>query len=165
MKYKMVTKVKIPKLTENDEEQVITAWLKKKGEYVKKGDPLVELSTSKAAFEVDAPRSGLLLAILAEVKSSLPVGYVVALIGDSNDILPDVRASNRRLVETQTRKIQAVPLEKGTQTEAGTGTLRATPAARRLAREHGTDLALVQAKYKVEVITENVLNRYLMEKK
>lgn len=161
----MVTKLKIPKLTENDEEQVITAWLKKKGEYVKKGDPLVELSTSKAAFEVDAPRSGLLLAILAEVKSSLPVGYVVALIGDSNDILPDVSASNRCLIETQTRKFQGVPLGKGKQTEAGTGTLRATPAARRLAREHGTDLSEVQAKYKVDVITENLLNRYLMEKK
>ncbi|MEI6788106.1 MAG: biotin/lipoyl-containing protein [bacterium] len=161
----MVTKLKIPKLTENDEEQVITAWLKKKGEYVKKGDPLVELSTSKAAFEVDAPRSGLLLAILAEVKSSLPVGYVVALIGDSNDILPDVSASNRRLIETQTRKFQGVPLGKGKQTEAGTGPLRATPAARRLAREHGTDLALVQAKYKVEVVTETVLNKYLTEKK
>ena len=161
----MVTKVKIPKLSENDEEQVITAWLKKRGDHVNKGDPLVELSTSKAAFEVDAPRSGLLLAILAEVKSSLPVGYVVALIGDSNDILPDVSASNRRLVETQTRKVQNVPLEKGKQTEAGTGTLRATPAARRLAREHGADLAEVQAKYKVDVITENVLNRYLMEKK
>ncbi|MEI8139250.1 MAG: biotin/lipoyl-containing protein [bacterium] len=161
----MVTKVKIPKLTENDEEQAITAWLKKKGEYVNKGDPLIELSTSKVAFELEAPRSGVLLATLAEVKSSLPAGYVVALIGDTIDSLPDVSASNRRLMETLTRKVQNVSLEKGKQAGAVTGALRATPAARRLAREHGTDLALVQAKYKVEVITENVLNKYLMEKK
>jgi pyruvate dehydrogenase E2 component (dihydrolipoamide acetyltransferase) len=160
----MVTKVKIHKLTENDEEQVITAWLKKKGEHVNKGDPLVELSTSKVAFELEAPCEGVLLDIMADVKSSLPAGYVVALIGNANDVLPDVRATNRRLIETQTRKVQGVPLEKVKQSTAATGQIRATPAARRLAREHGVDLTMVQAKYMIEVITESVITKYLVEK-
>jgi pyruvate dehydrogenase E2 component (dihydrolipoamide acetyltransferase) len=157
----MVTKVKIPKLTENDEEQVVTAWLKKEGDPVQKGDPLVELSTSKAAFELEAPRSGLLRAILADVKSSLPVGYVIALIGDAGEALPEVSAANRRLMGTQARSVQSAPAATPTSGSAGTGPLRATPAARRVARERGIDLALVQAKYKVEVINESVLAKYL----
>ena len=157
----MVTKVKIPKLTENDEEQVVTAWLKKVGEPVRRGDPLVELATSKAAFELEAPRSGVLRATLADVKSSLPVGYVVALIGEAGDALPDVSAANRKLLEAQGRQGRSVPAGKTTPVEAASGALRATPAARRLARERGVDLALVQAKYKVEVVTESVLTQYL----
>ncbi len=159
----MITKVKIPKLTENDEEQVVTAWLKKVGDSVGKGDPLLELSTSKAAFELEAPRSGVLRAILADVKSSLPVGYIVALIGDAGEVLPEVSAANRRLMETQTGKVKTTPAASSKTGEAGTGPLRATPAARRVARERGIDLAAVQAKYKVEVITESVLTKYLEE--
>ena len=157
----MVTRVKIPKLTENDEEQVVTAWLKKVGEPVRRGDPLVELATSKAAFELEAPRSGVLRAILADVKSSLPVGSVVALIGAVADVLPDVSAANRKLMEAQPRQERSVPAGKTKPSDAGSGGLRATPAARRLARERGVDLALVQAKYKVEVVTETVLTQYL----
>ena len=157
----MVTKVKIPKLTENDEEQVVTAWLKKVGEPVRRGDPLVELATSKAAFELEAPRSGVLRATLADVKSSLPVGYVVALIGEAGDALPDVSATNRSLLEAQGRQGRSVPAGKTKPIEVASGALRATPAARRLARERGVDLALVQAKYKVEVVTESVLTQYL----
>lgn len=159
----MVTKVKIPKLTENDEEQVITAWLKKAGEPVRRGDPLLELSTSKAAFELEAPRSGVLRAILADVKSSLPVGYVVALIGDADEALPDVSAVNRKLMETQGARSGTAPAEKAKAGAPATGALRATPAARRLAREHGIDLAAVQAKYSVEIVTESVLTRFLDE--
>jgi pyruvate/2-oxoglutarate dehydrogenase complex dihydrolipoamide acyltransferase (E2) component len=160
----MVTKVKIPKLSENDEEQVVTAWLKKVGDPVKKGDPLIELSTSKAAFELEAPRAGVLRAILAGVKSSLPVGYVVALIGEAGETLPDVAAANRKLMEAQARKVQAAaPAAPPKATASDAGVLRATPAARRIARERGLDLAAVQAKYKVEVVTESVLMKFLTE--
>ena len=158
----MITKVKMPKLIENDEEQIVTAWLKQVGDPVRRGEPLIEVATSKAAFQVDAPRSGLLRAVFAEVKSSVPVGYIVALIGDAKDVLPDVGPANRALVEAQALNAAkpAAPLKP---TGADAGALRATPAARRLARERGVDLAAVRAKLGVDVITESVLAKYLNE--
>lgn len=159
----MITRVKMPKLIENDEEQVITAWLKQVGDPVRRGEPLVEVATSKAAFQVEAPRGGTLRAILAAVKSSVPVGYIVALIGEPGDPLPDVSAANRAVVEAQaprTRAGAAAP-EPARAATPGAGPLRATPAARRLARERGVDLAAVQAKTGAEVITETVLLEYL----
>ncbi len=156
----MITKVKMPKLIENDEEQVVTAWLKQVGDQVQRGEPLIEVATSKAAFQVDAPRSGLLRAVLADVKSSVPVGFIVALIGAADDALPDVGPANRALVAAQAlhvAKTPAAPKPAG----ADAGAPRATPAARRLARERGIDLAAVRAKLNVDVITESVLAKYL----
>lgn len=157
----MIAKVKMPKLIENDEEQVVTAWLKKVGDPVRRGEPLIEVATSKAAFQVDAPRSGLLRAILADVKSSVPVGFIVALIGDADDALPDVSAANRTLMEAQTLKARSAPIAAVKSAGTDAGALRATPAARRLARERGIDLAAVRATFNVDVITESVLARYL----
>ena len=157
----MIAKVKMPKLIENDEEQIVTAWLKQVGEPVRRGEPLIEVATSKAAFQVDAPRSGLLRAILADVKSSVPVGFIVALIGDAGDELPDVSATNRALMEAQTLKVRSAPAAAAKPAGADAGALRATPAARRLARERGIDLAAVRAKLNVDVITESVLAHYL----
>ncbi len=162
----MITRVKMPKLTENDEEQTITAWFKKEGESVHKGEPLVTITTSKAACEVESPRGGVVRAILAPVNSSLPIGYVIALIGAADDALPDVSASNRRLIEARARRapvaaVKAVKAVSGGGADAGP--LRATPAARRLARERGVDLARVRARFKMDVITETAVTKYLEE--
>lgn len=158
----MITKFKMPKLIENDEEQVVTAWLKQEGDAVRKGEPLLEVATSKAAFQLDAPRSGVVRAILAPPKSSIPVGYVVALIGDPGEALPDVSAANRALMEAQAARAKTTAPAAAAKPAGGdAGPLRATPAARRLARERGIDLAAVRAKSRAEVITEAVLMQYL----
>ena len=162
----MIAKVKMPKLTENDEEQTVTAWHKKEGEAVRKGEPLVTITTSKAACELESPRTGLVRAILAGANSSVPIGYVIALIGEAGDPLPDVSASNRKLTETRVRKAPPAPVKAGASPGANAGgPLRATPAARRLARERGVDLALVRALYKMDVITEAAVTKYLGERK
>ena len=162
----MIAKVKMPKLTENDEEQTITAWFKKEGEGIRKGEPLVELTTSKAACELESPRSGLVRAILAEVKSSLPIGYVIALIGEAGDALPDVSASNRKLMEhRRARQVPVAPVKAAGSSGAEAGSIRATPAARRLARERGVDLARVQSRFNIDIITETVVAKYIEEQK
>ena len=161
----MIAKVKMPKVTENDEEQTITAWFKKEGEGIRKGEPLVEITTSKAACELESPRSGLVRAILAEVKSSLPIGYVIALIGEADDALPDVSASNRKLTEQRARQVPVAPAKAAAGSGAEAGAIRATPAARRLARERGVDLARVQGRFKIDIITETVVTKYLEEQK
>ncbi len=156
----MITKVVIPKLSANVEEGVITAWLKNEGDAVKKGDPLVEITTEKAAFELEAPRSGTLRQILASEKSALPVGYVIALLGKLDDVLPDVTGQNDKLLAK--RRISLGTVRKRPSVRSGKRIrVRATPAARRLAKQHELDLAEVQKVGGVEVVNEDTVRQYL----
>jgi pyruvate dehydrogenase E2 component (dihydrolipoamide acetyltransferase) len=165
----MASKVKVPKLTENADEVTLTSWLKREGESVAKGEPLVEMTTDKAAFEFESPVAGLLLKIISPEKSVLPTGYVVAIIGAAGEALPDVSASNARLLEGRKVKIKpnpaspppvvsSVPSVSALPTDPGL--VRATPAARRLAREKGIDLARVKAENQAEVVTEDMVKRF-----
>jgi pyruvate/2-oxoglutarate dehydrogenase complex dihydrolipoamide acyltransferase (E2) component len=157
----MIARVKVPKLNENSDEATVTAWFRKEGERVRKGDALVEMTTDKAAFEVESPRTGVVRRILAAEKSVLPTGYVVALVGLEADELPDVSACNAKLLAK--RRAPGRPPPSGQVAAAkgaGAVNLRATPAARRLAREKGIDLAGVWRKAGVDVITEDTLRRF-----
>ena len=157
----MITKVKLPKLSANIEEATITEWFKREGDPVRKGEALLEITTDKAAVEFEAPRGGTLRKILAREKSVVPAGYVLALIGNPDDALPDVAKSNAailaRLRETAAptrRPAKDKRRRKG-------GSIRATPAARRLAREHDVDLEEVKASIKATVVTEESIEAFL----
>ena len=161
----MVTRVTIPKLSTNVEEQTITAWFRQEGDRVAKGQPLAEITTSKAVFELEAPRAGVLRKILAPEKSEVPVGYVVAFISEPGEALPDVADFNARLLEKQRAAAgKKAPPPRAPAVAAAapaTAAVRATPAARRLAREHGLDLAKVREQIQADVITESLLAAYL----
>jgi pyruvate/2-oxoglutarate dehydrogenase complex dihydrolipoamide acyltransferase (E2) component len=158
----VITEIKVPKLDANAEEVTVTGWLKQEGGAVGKGDPVVELTTDKASFELEAPAGGILRKILAKEKSMVPVGYILGLVGDPGEPLPDVSAFNRELLEkhkpAKAIKPQAKPV---TQALASGGEIKATPAARRFAKEKGLDLAKVKADTRAETITEEVLQKYL----
>ncbi len=162
----MAVKIKVPKLTENTDEVTITGWIRKEGDTIGKGDPLVEMTTDKAVFEVESPSAGMVRKILAREKSVVPTGYVVALVGTASEPLPDVTAANARLlekrgVEKAVNPKKAVPAEAAApETVAPGAPVRATPAARRLAREKGVDLAAVRADSQAEVVTEEMVRRY-----
>lgn len=161
----MIARVKMPKLSENDEEQTVTAWLKKEGDTVLKGEPLATVTTSKAAFELESPKAGLVRAILAPANSSVPIGFVIALVGPADEPLPDVAAGNRKLMAARTvRTAPAAGAPGAAAAAARPGALRATPAARRLARERGVDLARVQARFNLEVVTEAAVEKYAAER-
>lgn len=149
----MISRVKIPKLSANIDEVTITGWFKKQGDTVAKGEPLAEITTDKAVFEFESPRSGIVLRILAAEKSVLPESYVIALIGKASDSLPDVSAVNKKLLD-QHRRIIGKKTRRSRRTKKILGkSVRATPAARRLAREQGVDLAKLKEKLDVDVIT------------
>jgi 2-oxoglutarate dehydrogenase E2 component (dihydrolipoamide succinyltransferase) len=168
----MPAKIKVPKLTENTDEVTLTAWFKKEGESIGKGEPLVEMTTDKAVFEVESPCAGVVRKILAPEKSVLPTGYVVALVGNATEALPDVSAANAKLLA---KRESAPPAAKPVAppaapaaarpapaaASASGSAVRATPAARRLAREKGIDLAKLRDDSKVEVITEEMVRQYL----
>lgn len=166
----MAVKVKVPKLNENSDEASLTAWYKQEGDPVEKGEPLAEMTTDKAAFEIPAPSGGIVLRILAETKSVLPTGFVLALIGKSGDCVSGIEDANARLLARANARRPTKPAppanpvrtvgETGSPV-AGSGPVRATPAARRLAREHGLDLSDLRRALQVEVITEEMVRRRL----
>ena len=59
---------------------LIVTWLKKEGEYVKKGEPLLEVETAKVINEVISPASGIILKILASEGAEVPVGEKIAIL-------------------------------------------------------------------------------------
>jgi len=83
----MIKKVIMPKLGETMEEGIISKWLKKEGNKVEKGEPIFEVTTDKANFEVESTASGYLRKIIcpAEPDKNIPVLQTVALMSDSMD--------------------------------------------------------------------------------
>src|SRR6202043_1896675 len=76
--------VRLPRLSDSMETGKILHWLKKEGEDVKKGEPLVEIESDKANIEVEAYASGKLSKIMVAEGESAPIGAVIAEIGDGS---------------------------------------------------------------------------------
>lgn len=63
-------------------------WLKRKGQKVRQGEPLVELQTDKVNYELESPAEGVLLEILAKEDSEVPVGDPLCQIGQPGETVP-----------------------------------------------------------------------------
>src|SRR3989344_100098 len=80
----------LPKIEPNTEEATIVEWLKKEGDFVKKGEPLYVIETSKAAIEVEAEETGTLRKILVPEGKTVAVLSVLGVIGSEQEPLPDL---------------------------------------------------------------------------
>lgn len=177
-----MTRLVVPFLDANIVDVTVTAWLKQPGDTVQAGERLAELTTDKAAFDLESPESGTLLAIHAQTKSVVPIAFILALIGAPGDSDPGIPAANeailnayRARVATAPARADAHPASRGpaappaatptapAPADAG-GRTRATPKARRLAQAHGLDLADIQRRSGVELITEAVVEGMLKER-
>ena len=150
--------IKIPKFSENMDEATIVEWLKQEGDEVTEGDPLLNVITDKADFEIPAETSGTLLKIVASEKSSVPINYIVGLVGAGDEELPDYERMNevaRREFSAAAASgaptgadasgLEGAPLAPPRPRPAGGGKrVPATPAAKRLARKHKIELAEVR---------------------
>src|SRR6478735_9549318 len=79
----MATDLAMPRLSESMEEGTILKWLVEEGGEVKRGEPLVEIETDKANTTYDAEADGKLLEVVAKEGDTLPVGELIARIGDA----------------------------------------------------------------------------------
>ena len=130
----MTIPVLMPKVGLTMTEGKIVEWTKGEGEWVEKGEILFVFETEKVTFEVEAQQSGFLAKILAGVDEVVPVGKEVGILSEERG----------EVVELTTGKPGQVPALTETQgKQPGAerpGKIRATPMARRLARERGLDL-------------------------
>jgi pyruvate dehydrogenase E2 component (dihydrolipoyllysine-residue acetyltransferase) len=132
-----MNEIKMPRLSDSMQEGTILSWLREDGEQIGEGDELVEIETDKATMAYESPADGV-LTIVAAVGETLPVGSVIATLGDG------ARVSRAPATVPEPEPVAATdaPDEPEPQGNgAGLATVRATPVARRLAREHGVDLS------------------------
>lgn len=143
----MAELLRIEQWAENLREVTMGRWLKAEGDPVDVGEALCEIITEKVTFEYEAPVTGVLLKIYAPEKSVVPVGYVFGCVGAAGEQPPlGVEEENARLLEQhQAQGMLDLELEiEGAAMGLG-GRVRATPAARRAARDAGVSLADVAA--------------------
>lgn len=133
----------LPKLSEGTDEGVVVAWFKREGSPIKEGEPLLEVQMEKVSFEVKAPVSGRLVKILAGKDDIVATDQVIARI------------------ETESAEEPAdkeTPPPEAAQEEPSERVL-ASPKAKRIAREHGIDLATVEGTGREGRITEEDVQR------
>src|SRR5438477_4807616 len=136
----VATEVKLPRLGQGMESGTIVRWLKSEGEPVAKGEPLYELDTDKVTQEVEAEASGVLLKI-AVAEGEVEVGRTIAFIGKEGEtVAVEAPAPQPKVSDTKTVP-DTVPEPKRVSEPTTNGRIKASPLARRLARERGIDLA------------------------
>jgi len=127
------------------EDGIIEKWIKKEGEKVEKGDILLEITTDKATLEVESYVSGILKKIIHNQGETVPVTQVIAYIGDEGDEVPDVTEEKKKPVEAAKQEVREVKTaQQEEKVEAPAGRIKASPAARRIAREKRIDLGAIK---------------------
>jgi pyruvate dehydrogenase E2 component (dihydrolipoamide acetyltransferase) len=127
----------------------VTKWLKSEGQTVEQGEPLYELDTDKVTQEVESPHSGVLLKIVL-AEGEAPVGATIAYVGEAGEEIPDTAGdllAAARPLERKPEPESQPAFERVTPVDAvspgdveADGRKKASPLARRLARERGLDL-------------------------
>jgi pyruvate dehydrogenase E2 component (dihydrolipoamide acetyltransferase) len=148
----VASEVKLPRLGQGMESGTIVRWLKAEGETVSKGEPLYELDTDKVTQEVEAETGGVLLKIVVE-DGEVDVGTTVGVIGaqdeDVSELLAVSQGGNGGAPEVSSApkigpEAASVPTEPAPSrpvlASAASGQVKASPLARRIARERGVDL-------------------------
>ncbi len=142
----MATTIVMPKMGYDMREGTVVRWYKQEGDEVARGEVIADIETDKATVEFEAFTGGVLHKLVAQEGVPVPVGEAIAVIGDAGEEL------GLALVETVAVEEAAVPsaAPASDSTEVVTsvparsdGEVRASPIARRLAREQGIDLTRV----------------------
>ena len=135
---------------------VILKWLKKEGDKVKKGEPIVEIFGEKNEFELESPADGILLKTLCDVNDEIPISEPIAIIGEKGEDIPDIVPKKLNVVvppastattTTVAPKATAAPSVKTPAPQKSVrlpgGKIKASPRAKKKAKELGVDLSMI----------------------
>jgi pyruvate dehydrogenase E2 component (dihydrolipoamide acetyltransferase) len=154
------TDIVMPRLSDSMEEGTILRWIKSQGDEVAVGDELVEIETDKANMVYESDAAGTLIEILAGEGDTLPIGETIARVGEPGEAGGDgagPKSEPEPKVEEEpqqaptpkpkmpsgpaaTAEAAPEPAEAAPEPE-GDGRVKASPLARRMARERGLDLS------------------------
>jgi pyruvate dehydrogenase E2 component (dihydrolipoamide acetyltransferase) len=138
----MPISVVMPALEMAQETGKLVSWKKKEGEQVKKGEMLLEVETDKAVVEIEAGGDGVLSGVTAKVGDVVPVGQTIAWLLKPGESLPTggAQAQTGRKMDSAPAAAVAAAAPSAPEPVSVAGA-KISPKARRLAREHGVDIA------------------------
>lgn len=151
----MAEYVVMPKLGFDMREGVLVSWLKQVGDEIQKGDIIAEIESDKATLELESQVAGTLLKLLESEGAVVPIGAHLAIVGAEGEDVSGIDAAappSRDADEEAVMEVEtAPPAASATPSTEGESALdadfpegvRASPVARRIAREHGVDLQAV----------------------
>ncbi len=166
----MAQKIEMPKLSDTMEEGVIAKWNVKEGDKVSSGDVIAEVETDKATMEVEVFDDGTVLKILAREGEAIPLGGVMAVIGEEGEDISDLLESNGApesgkdsdsekekesdKKEDSRKKDESKPLvddvngrdsrTDSSESTADDGRIKASPLAKKMADDRGIKLSSVK---------------------
>ncbi len=147
----------MPALEMAQETGKVLSWRKKEGDRVSKGEPLLEIETDKAVVEIESPGEGILAGVTAQAGAVIPVGQTIGWLVKPGETPPAATAPavTGRRQDSEHTQGSASPQAGPAPSPAGG---RVSPKARRLAREHGVDLAHVRGSGSGgEILAEDIL--------
>jgi pyruvate dehydrogenase E2 component (dihydrolipoamide acetyltransferase) len=157
---KMEEVVLMPRLSDTMTEGVIAAWHKNVGDKVKKGDILAEIETDKATMELESYKNGTLLYQGAAKGEKIQVNDLLCIIGEKSKVNVDAvvaaakggvsqqstvdsQRSSSESSKAESEKATAAPTTSNEEHSNGNGRMKASPLAKKLAKEKGIDLKAV----------------------
>jgi pyruvate dehydrogenase E2 component (dihydrolipoamide acetyltransferase) len=151
----MAKEFRLPDLGSGLQEGQIVNWLVEVGQTVTTSDDLCEIETEKAVIEIPVPYAGTILELKADVGDSVPVGDVLAIIGDAGETVETPQAATGEIDAPDApvaAKAEPAPVADTVSTAVG-GRVKAMPSVRRIAREHDIELASIAGTGKFGQIT------------
>lgn len=166
----MAIQVILPEMGEGVIEGTISQWLKKVGDAVQQYEPILEIETDKVTTEATAESAGVLLQILVPAGATVPVGTVLAYIGQPGEVVREQVAVNGEQSTTNSQQSTvsssqysisssqySVPSDPATSQYTG----RVSPVVARMAAEHHLDLNMIPGTGRDGRITKNDVQAYL----
>lgn len=145
-----MAEIKVPELAESIMEGTIAQWLKKPGDYVEKGEYIVELETDKVNVEIISEEAGVVKEIKAEEGETVNVGDVIAIVDESASAnaaaAPEAAPKQEQAAAPEQPEAEQAPAPAQQEEKHEADSKErpiASPAARKLAREKGIDLTEV----------------------
>ncbi|MCG2590205.1 pyruvate dehydrogenase complex dihydrolipoamide acetyltransferase [Rhodohalobacter sulfatireducens] len=157
----MAVKIEMPKLSDTMEEGVIAKWNVEEGDKVSSGDVIAEVETDKATMEVEVFDDGIILKILAREGDAIPLGGLMAVVGEEGEDISDIleeaeggkepekaEVEEEKEEKSKEKKESAKEDKKEEKTSAASttdnGRIKASPLARKMAEDKGIDLNRVE---------------------
>ena len=153
----MAETINMPKLGFDMAEGTLVRWVKQVGENINKGDVLAEIETDKATVEVESSASGVILEQIVDEGTVVPVNAPIAIVGAEGEKVEAPKAEGGKpkaepqKPESKPKKEEApaqaqpavIPVQQAA-TPVESGPIKASPLAKKIARDRNVDLSRVQ---------------------
>ena len=142
----MAETINMPKLGFDMAEGTLVRWVKKVGETINKGEVLAEIETDKATVEVESTAAGVVRLLLVEQGAVVPVNSPIAVVGTADEKIEAPNTSQMSKVEGPAATVpEQIPIPAaGTASAPVAGPVKASPLAKKIAREQSLDLSQIQ---------------------